>query len=88
MSSGDLSRNIGLGRVEFSRHVWRPLNSSNYELRRPVEKYWTWSGRIFSTRLETLNSSNYELRRPVEKYWTWSGRIFSARLETPLFVEL
>jgi hypothetical protein len=53
MSSVDLSRNIGLGRVEFSQHVWRPLNSSNYELRRPVEKYWTWSGRIFSTRLET-----------------------------------
>jgi hypothetical protein len=53
MSSVDLSRNIGLGRVEFSQHVWRPLNSSNYELRRRVEKYWTWSGRIFLTRLET-----------------------------------
>jgi hypothetical protein len=53
LSSGDVSRNFGLGRVEFSRHVWRPLNSSNYELRRRVEKFWTWSGRIFSTRLET-----------------------------------
>jgi hypothetical protein len=83
MSSGDVSRNIGLGRVEFSQHVWRPLNLSNYELRRRVEKYWTWSGRIFSHVWRPLNSSNYELRRPVEKYWTWSGRIFSTRLETP-----
>jgi hypothetical protein len=81
MSSGDVSRNFGLGRVEFSRHVWRPLNSSNYELRRRVEKFWTWSGRIFSTRLRPLNSSNF--RRRVEKFWTWSGRIFSTRLETP-----
>ena len=47
MSSGDVSRNFGLGRVEFSRHVWRPLNSSNYELRRRVEKFWTWSGKNF-----------------------------------------
>ena len=83
MSSGDVSRNFGLGRVEFSRHVWRPLNSSNYELRRRVEKFWTWSVEFSRHVWRPLNSSNYELRRRVEKFWTWSGRIFSTRLETP-----
>jgi hypothetical protein len=84
MSSGDVSRNIGLGRVEFSRHVWRPLNSSNYELRRRVEKYWTWSGRIFSARLETplfrRIMSSGDVSRNIGL-----GRVeFSrARLETP-----
>ena len=53
MGSGDVSRNFGLGRVKFSLHTLRPFYSTNYEIRRRVEKFWTLLGKIFSTHLET-----------------------------------
>jgi hypothetical protein len=53
MRSGDVSKNFQVGRTKFSRHVWRASYSSNYEVRRSVEKLSSWSDKIFSTRLES-----------------------------------